>query len=325
MVKRVERYKKFVSTTAICFMALAMLFNIAGYGLLIKDLQQDQYFLARTRYNVTKEIDFEQIETNEIKYFLYKNETEGAIDAGSDLNSFIADDIDILCENDGVFLDSDYIMLLSVRDNINSPFMLASETYILLLMVISMIFATIIIPNKMKEHHVPLLMRQADENMFHVMMRVRGFVFLFYMTLSGCLCQLTNYFPDRCLHTEPNPEYFTGFNVIMTDYYQFCLVSLIWFISIPASCFLIMAYFRDATRYAMIPCMVTSLVFLVFAVILSVVTIANILANGRSIFVRGAHAANLAVYLYVYLFSWIYRVKYSKKDLLRTEEEEIDV
>jgi len=38
MVKRVERYKKFVSTTAICFMALAMLFNIAVYGLLIKDL-----------------------------------------------------------------------------------------------------------------------------------------------------------------------------------------------------------------------------------------------------------------------------------------------
>ena len=75
----------------------------------------------------------------------------------------------------------------------------------------------------------------------------------------------------------------------------------------------------------MIPCLVTSLVFLVFTLILSVVTIANILANGRSIYVRGAHVANLAVYLYVYLFSWIYRVKYSKKDLLRTEEEEIDV
>ena len=59
MVKRLERYKKFVSTTAICFMALAMLYNIAVYGLLIRDLQQTKYYLTRTRYDVIKEIDFE--------------------------------------------------------------------------------------------------------------------------------------------------------------------------------------------------------------------------------------------------------------------------
>ncbi len=137
----------------------------------------------------------------------------------------------------------------------------------------------------MKEHHVPMLMRQADENMFHVMMKVRGFVFLFYMTLSGCLCHLTNYYPDRCLHTKVDPVYFNNFDVIVTDYYQFCLVSLIWFISIPTSCFLIMAYFRDATRYSMIPCMVTSIVFMVFASILSAVTIANMLVNSRTKYV----------------------------------------
>ena len=71
----------------------------------------------------------------------------------------------------------------------------------------------------MKEHHVPMLMRQADENMFHVMMRIRCFVFLFFITLSGCLCHVTNYFPDTCLHTELNPIVFKSFDVNMTDYY----------------------------------------------------------------------------------------------------------
>lgn len=33
-----------------------------------------------------------------------------------------------------------------------------------------------------------MLLRQADENMFHVMMRIRNFVFLLYIMLSGCLC-----------------------------------------------------------------------------------------------------------------------------------------
>ena len=146
MVKRLERYKKFVSTTAICFMFLAMVYNIAVYGLLVRDLQQGKYYLARTRYDVVKQIDFEDIQTNEIKYFLYRNETEGAMDAGDDLNTFIAQDIEVLCENDGVFLDSDYVKLLSVRDNLSSAFMLTSEAYILLLMFICMVFATIIIP-----------------------------------------------------------------------------------------------------------------------------------------------------------------------------------
>lgn len=161
--------------------------------------------------------------------------------------------------------------------------------------------------------------------MFHVMMRVRGFVFLFYVMLSGCLCQLTNYFPDTCLHTEPQPMMFDSFNVIMTDYYQFCMVSLIWFISIPVGFFLFMTAFNDASRYAMIPCMITSVVFVIFALLLSLMTIANVLFNGRNIFVRTAHGANLFVYFYTQFFNSIYRCKYAKKDLLRTEEEEIDV
>ena len=149
-------------------------------------------------------------------------------------------------------------------------------------------------------------------------------VFLFYITLSGCLCQLTNYFPDACLHTELDPKLFTEFNPVMTDYYQFCMVSLIWFISVPVTCFLIGAAFKDATRYAVIPCMITSLVFMVFALILSCIVILNVMLNGNSWFVKGCHFANWGVYLYVWMFNKIYHCKYAKRDLLRTEEEEVD-
>lgn len=111
----------------------------------------------------------------------------------------------------------------------------------------------------------------------------------------------------------------------MTDYYQFCMVSLIWFISIPILCFLLGAWFKDATRYSMIPCMITCLVFIVFAMLLSLLTILNMLLNPNSQYVRIIQGYNLFVYLTCQLFNFIYRVKYAKKDLLRTEEEEIDV
>ena len=203
--------------------------------------------------------------------------------------------------------------------------MLISEGYLLLLMVVCLIYVTIIIPQKMKEHHVPMLLRQADENMFHVMMRVRCFVFLFYITLTGCLTHLTNLFPDKCLHTTTEPLYWEQFDVVTTDLYQFCLVSLIWFISIPLSFFFICGYFRDATRYALIPCMITSIVFLSFAMVLSLLSIINVLLNGNSYLIRGIHGGNLFVYLLCQLLNTCYRIKYSKRDLLRTEDEEIDV
>ena len=127
-------------------MGAVMIFNIVTYGMLIADLQKDTYYLERTRYNITKEIDFEELRVSEVKYFLYKNLTEGASDASSSLDSFIVTDVDALCGPEGVFLHSDPDKLRGVRDNINSAFMLASEAYILLLMTVLMIFVTIIIP-----------------------------------------------------------------------------------------------------------------------------------------------------------------------------------
>ena len=127
------------------------------------------------------------------------------------------------------------------------------------------------------------------------------------------------------MHTENEPKFFSAFDVNMTDYYQFCMISLVWFISIPVSCFLIGAFFKDATRFSMIPCMITSIVFMVFALILSAVCILNMMLNGNGYMVRAVQGANLFVYFYCQFFNCIYAAKYSKRDLLRSEEEEIDV
>lgn len=53
LVKNLERYKKFVSTSVICFMAIAMVYNIGVYVLMMKDLQAEKYYISRTRYNIT--------------------------------------------------------------------------------------------------------------------------------------------------------------------------------------------------------------------------------------------------------------------------------
>ena len=110
-----------------------------------------------------------------------------------------------------------------------------------------------------------------------------------------------------------------------TDYYQFCMVSLIWFISIPIGCFLLGSYFKDATRYSCIPCMITCVVFVVFAEVLSFFTVFNMFLNPATFWVRAAMGANVFVYLFIHLLNTIYEVRWAKKDLLRTEEEEIDV
>ena len=75
----------------------------------------------------------------------------------------------------------------------------------------------------------------------------------------------------------------------------------------------------------MLPCMITGIVFMVFTLILSSICIFNVFFNGNSMMVKYVHTANLGVYVYCQFFNFIYKIIYAKKDLLRTEEEEIDV
>merc|ERR1711862_409319 len=106
--------------------------------------------------------------------------------------------------------------------------------------------------------HVPLILRKADENNFHLVMRARNTCLLFFIALSGSMTHLTNYFVrDICLHTTDTPVLIDAFDVNMTDFYQYCLISLVWFISFPMIAYTIFNFFRDVSKYVCIPFIIT--------------------------------------------------------------------
>jgi hypothetical protein len=84
--------------------------------------------------------------------------------------------------------------------------MLISEFYIFALMIVLMFFSVFLIPIKMREHHIPMILRKADENHFHLIMRARINCMLFFISLSGSMTHLSNYYVDApCLHTVQEP------------------------------------------------------------------------------------------------------------------------
>ena len=83
----------------------------------------------------------------------------------------------------------------------------------------------------------------------------------------------------------------------MTDYYQYCLVSLIWLITAPLILYLMLSFFNDVSRYLCIPFVITGLVFLGFAILISVIAILNTLLNGNGWLIRSAQMAQVSVYL----------------------------
>jgi hypothetical protein len=83
----------------------------------------------------------------------------------------------------------------------------------------------------------------------------------------------------------------------MTDYYQYCLVSLIWLITAPLILYLMLSFFNDVSRYLCIPFVITGLVFLGFAILISAIAILNTLLNGNGWLIRSAQMAQVSVYL----------------------------
>lgn len=59
MVKRVETYKKVSAHTTTALMGAASIFSIITLAYNLYYLQKQQYYVARTKANVTQEIDYE--------------------------------------------------------------------------------------------------------------------------------------------------------------------------------------------------------------------------------------------------------------------------
>jgi len=146
MVREVELYKKFTSTIATILLGTCMLFTLGVYVHQFIELNNGYFFLSRTRVEVTKEIDFEQITTNEVRYFLYRNATDGARDAGEENNFFIVQNVTQECEGRGVYLDEDPRRMRVIRDNIYNNYMVISEVYIGCIMAFMLFLAVFWIP-----------------------------------------------------------------------------------------------------------------------------------------------------------------------------------
>ena len=97
-------------------------------------------------------IDFEEITTKEVAYFLHRNKN-------LDPELEIVANVTEACKRGDYELIKDRNRITQIRDTIESYFMITSQTYILVLMFILAILAVYAIPVKLREHHIPMLFR----------------------------------------------------------------------------------------------------------------------------------------------------------------------
>jgi len=321
--KNMGRYKRFVSYSTLVLMAVAFIITIAMLLTHWSYLTTGYYYVARTRQSQLETIDFEEVSVTKVRYFLYRNETEGASDIDDDSNYFIVDNVDQLCEKTegkSVQQMEDLNRITSIRDNIYSPYMLVSEIYIFIQMLVCAFLALIWFPFKLREYEIPLIMRKARANVFFDFMRIRIMAFVYFLVLVGSLPQLLFLFPnDTCLHTRDEVD----FGINWTDYYQFCLSMFNWITSIPIAIYICGSCLKDGFRFAMYPFLVANLVFLFTSSVLAAIVLIFALWRSWSMHVIVIVAFDLFVVLYAIVCNIIYEKMYANKDLLRNETEEV--
>lgn len=83
--------------------------------------------------------------------------------------------------------------------------MRASEVLIMLLLVLCFIIACVYIPYSINEYKIPIYLRTTYSNVFLDYLKLRVFVFAYFIILSGTLPHFNFYVVDedaKCLHTK---------------------------------------------------------------------------------------------------------------------------
>ena len=180
--------------------------------------------------------------------------------------------------------------------------MIVSESYVLVMMLVTAFVACVFLPFNAKERTIPIYLRQAQSNVFLDFLYLRIGAFMFFMMLSGCLPQLNFYRLDLCLHTTS-----TKFGLLWTDYYQYCLVALIWVITVPFIIFILARVMNDNLRYALVPIMVVFVIFLLMVGILSTIVIIEAIIFANSMYIRIIHLINIGVLIFTIGVARLYR------------------
>ncbi len=79
-------------------------------------------------------------------------------------------------------------------------------------MAIVSVFNTWFVSFKLKEHHIPLIFRNPDSNIYFDIQRAKLTFFMLFIVLSGILAQLNLYALSRpCLHTTDERNFSSAY------------------------------------------------------------------------------------------------------------------
>lgn len=323
--KLMGRYKRFVSYSTLFLMAVAFAASLFMIIYNWVHLHNGHFYVARTKESEIVEIDFEPMNITKVRYFLYRNMTEGASDINAKSNYQIVDNATKLCANEGqkgfaVQQIEDIKRITAIRDNLYSPFMYISEIYVVIQIVICAFLCLIYFPFRLKEYQIPLILRKSKANVFFDYMRIKIIAYVYFLIMVGTLPHFMFYVPnDKCLHTVNEAD----FGINWTDYYQFCLIMSTWIVSIPIIIYVIGRWLNDNFRFCMYPLLVANLVFLFGEFVLSFIVLIFALYRSYSYWIAIIVAYDLFVLVWAIFWNAIYECKFANKDLLRSESEEI--
>jgi hypothetical protein len=92
---------------------------------------------------------------------------------------------------------------------------------------------------------------------------------------------------------------------------------------VPFILFILARVMNDNLRYVLVPIIVGFVIFLLMVGILSAIVIIEAIIFANSMYIRIIHLINIGVLLFTLGIARLYRTEFAKKDLLRTDEEEI--
>jgi hypothetical protein len=77
--------------------------------------------------------------------------------------------------------------MIEIRDNITSVYMLLSDSYIGILMVLTFFITSYWVPYRMKDYHVPIFLRDGNSSLFFDSLFIRLLWFVYFISLSATL------------------------------------------------------------------------------------------------------------------------------------------
>lgn len=190
--------------------------------------------------------------------------------------------------------------------------MIVSTLYTLLLMVLVTLFNVWYVSFKLKEHHIPLIFRNPDSNIYFDIHRAKLTFFMLFMVLSGILAQLNLYaVSSPCLHTTDEAHFSSAY----VDLYQYALLALLWVVTVPLLFMLCMLKLRDNLKVGCYPIVVANIIFGFMLMLLSQIVIVYSLIYAENPANKCAHALNYTIIAGFMLNNAYYRGRYARFDV----------